>query len=79
MSLAAWMPSSLRFFSICLLRASAARSSALIAQPMAQAAVRAPGRDPAVGGAGQHTPLDSPESTGDDSTLKPGRRLSAAL
>lgn len=35
MSLAAWMPSSLRFFSICLLRAMAARSSADEAQPMA--------------------------------------------
>lgn len=35
MSLAAWMPSSLRFFSICLLRARAARSSADEAQPMA--------------------------------------------
>ena len=34
MSLAAWMPSSLRFFSICLLRALDARSSALMAQPM---------------------------------------------
>ncbi|KAJ0174050.1 hypothetical protein K1T71_010196 [Dendrolimus kikuchii] len=37
MSLAAWMPSSLRFFSICLLRAMAARSSADEAQPMAMA------------------------------------------
>lgn len=37
MSLAAWMPSSLRFFSICLLRARAARSSADEAQPMAMA------------------------------------------
>lgn len=35
MSLAAWMPSSLRFFSICLLRAIAARSSADEAHPMA--------------------------------------------
>ena len=35
MSLAAWMPSSLRFFSICLLLARAARSSADEAQPMA--------------------------------------------
>lgn len=35
MSLAAWMPSSFRFFSICLLRAMAARSSADEAQPMA--------------------------------------------
>jgi hypothetical protein len=34
MSLAACIPSSLRFFSICLLRANAARSSALIAQPI---------------------------------------------
>ena len=34
MSLAAWIPSSLRFFSICLLRAREARSSALMAQPM---------------------------------------------
>lgn len=34
-SLAAWMPSSLRFFSICLERASAARSSADIAHPIA--------------------------------------------
>lgn len=34
MSLAAWIPSSLRFFSICLLRASAARSSADMAQPI---------------------------------------------
>ena len=34
MSLAAWMPSSLRFFSICLLRAREALSSALMAQPM---------------------------------------------
>merc|ERR1712168_1521780 len=34
MSLAAWMPSSFRFFSICLLRAREARSSALMAQPM---------------------------------------------
>lgn len=34
MSLAAWMPSSFRFFSICLLRARAARSSADEAQPM---------------------------------------------
>lgn len=34
MSLAAWMPSSLRFFSICLLRARAARSSADMAQPI---------------------------------------------
>lgn len=37
MSLAAWMPSSFRFFSICLLRAMAARSSADEAQPMAMA------------------------------------------
>lgn len=36
-SLAAWIPSSLRFFSICLLRARAARSSADEAQPMAMA------------------------------------------
>ncbi|CAH4029166.1 unnamed protein product [Pieris brassicae] len=35
MSLAACMPSSFRFFSICLLRARAARSSADEAQPMA--------------------------------------------
>lgn len=35
MSLAACMPSSLRFFSICLLLARAARSSALIAHPIA--------------------------------------------
>lgn len=34
MSLAAWIPSSFRFFSICLLRASAARSSADMAQPI---------------------------------------------
>ena len=34
MSLAAWMPSSFRFFSICLLRAREALSSALMAQPM---------------------------------------------
>ena len=34
MSLAACMPSSFRFFSICLLRARLARSSALMAQPM---------------------------------------------
>ena len=34
MSFAAWIPSSLRFFSICLLRAREARSSALMAQPM---------------------------------------------
>lgn len=34
MSLAAWIPSSLRFFSICLLRARAARSSADMAQPI---------------------------------------------
>ena len=34
MSLAAWMPSSFRFFSICLLRALEARSSADMAQPM---------------------------------------------
>lgn len=37
MSLAAWTPSSFRFFSICLLRAMAARSSAEEAQPMAMA------------------------------------------
>lgn len=37
MSLAAWMPSSFRFFSICLLRAMAARSSADEAHPMAMA------------------------------------------
>ena len=34
MSLAACIPSSFRFFSICLLRAREARSSALMAQPM---------------------------------------------
>ncbi len=34
MSFAAWMPSSLRFFSICLLLALEALSSADIAQPM---------------------------------------------
>jgi hypothetical protein len=34
MSLAAWMPSSSKFFSICLLRARAALSSALSAQPI---------------------------------------------
>lgn len=34
MSLAAWMPSSFRFFSIILLRARAARSSADMAQPI---------------------------------------------
>lgn len=34
MSLAACIPSSFKFFSICLLRASAARSSADIAQPI---------------------------------------------
>lgn len=34
MSLAACNPSSLRFFSICLLRAKAARSSADMAQPI---------------------------------------------
>ncbi len=34
MSLAAWMPSSLRFFSICLLRALEALSSADMAQPI---------------------------------------------
>lgn len=33
-SLAAWIPSSFRFFSICLLRANAARSSADMAQPI---------------------------------------------
>lgn len=38
MSLAAWMPSSLRFFSICLLRAIAARSSAEEVHPMVRAA-----------------------------------------
>lgn len=37
MSLAAWIPSSFRFFSISLLRAMAARSSADEAQPMAMA------------------------------------------
>ncbi len=34
MSFAAWMPSSLRFFSICLLLALEARSSADMAHPM---------------------------------------------
>lgn len=34
MSLAAWIPSSFKFFSICLLRAREALSSALMAQPM---------------------------------------------
>ena len=34
MSFAAWIPSSFRFFSICLLRAREALSSALMAQPM---------------------------------------------
>lgn len=34
MSFAAWIPSSLRFFSICLLRALEARSSADMAHPM---------------------------------------------
>lgn len=34
MSLAAWMPSSLRFFSICLDRCMAARSSADVVQPI---------------------------------------------
>merc|ERR1712004_261772 len=33
-SLAAWIPSSFKFFSICLLRAREALSSALMAQPM---------------------------------------------
>ena len=33
-SLAAWIPSSFKFFSICLLRARDARSSALMAHPM---------------------------------------------
>ena len=37
MSLAACIPSSFRFFSICLLRARLARSSALMAQPMMMA------------------------------------------
>ena len=37
MSFAAWMPSSFRFFSICLLRAREALSSALMAQPMMMA------------------------------------------
>lgn len=37
MSFAAWMPSSFRFFSICLLRASAARSSADEVHPMVRA------------------------------------------
>ena len=36
MSLAAWMPSSFRFFSICLLRAMAARSSAEEVHPILQ-------------------------------------------
>lgn len=36
MSLAAWMPSSLRFFSICLLLARAARSSAEEVHPILQ-------------------------------------------
>lgn len=36
MSLAAWMPSSFRFFSICLLRARAARSSAEDVHPILQ-------------------------------------------
>lgn len=40
MSLAACMPSSLRFFSICLLRARAARSSADIAHPILRPASR---------------------------------------
>ena len=34
MSLAACIPSSFKFFSICLLRSKAARSSALIVQPI---------------------------------------------
>lgn len=42
MSLAAWMPSSLRFFSICLLLAMAARSSAEEAHPMMAAATPRP-------------------------------------
>ncbi|RZB40413.1 hypothetical protein BDFB_009589 [Asbolus verrucosus] len=88
MSLAAWMPSSFRFFSICLLRARAARSSAEEVHPILQVpSVQnvAPADDPSRVAETPHSRHRPPTSTGGRAASVhwtyhnprgPGRRLS---